>query len=177
MKLYLFIKYFIFIVSLMLIVNVEADQTFTSPAQVCSTLTSCELCLKNVSCLWCYTNDSCTDYPVSHLLPPSSVCPLAQARWGVCWVNFEALIIAMAVVSGLLLLGVTVCCCCCCRCCGSSSRRSGSYRYEEEVARRRERNKQLSDERAERRMKHDDIRRKYGLISDSDHPYSRFENE
>lgn len=29
-------------------------------------------------------------------------------------VNFEALIIAMAVVSGVLLLAIAVCCCCCC---------------------------------------------------------------
>lgn len=36
-------------------------------------------------CLWCLTNSTCTDYPVSWLLPPASVCKLSQARWGVCW--------------------------------------------------------------------------------------------
>uniref|UniRef100_A0A673NA00 PTTG protein n=1 Tax=Sinocyclocheilus rhinocerous TaxID=307959 RepID=A0A673NA00_9TELE len=63
------------------------------------------------------TNSSCSDYPVSYVIPPASVCKLSQARWGVCWVNFEALIIAMAVVCGTLLLAVSVCCCCCCCCC------------------------------------------------------------
>jgi len=36
-------------------------------------------------CLWCQTNNSCTDYPVSYVIPPASVCKLSQARWGVCW--------------------------------------------------------------------------------------------
>ncbi|KAK3541574.1 hypothetical protein QTP86_031653 [Hemibagrus guttatus] len=108
--------------------------------QPCSTLTSCDSCLKNVSCLWCYTNDTCTVYPVSHLLPPASVCKLSQARWGVCSVNFEALIIAMAVLVCVVLLAVSVCCCYCCRRCGRSSR---SDRIEEEIAWKRERDRQL----------------------------------
>uniref|UniRef100_A0A673N4S0 Uncharacterized protein n=1 Tax=Sinocyclocheilus rhinocerous TaxID=307959 RepID=A0A673N4S0_9TELE len=36
-------------------------------------------------CLWCQTNSSCSDYPVSYVIPPASVCKLSQARWGVCW--------------------------------------------------------------------------------------------
>lgn len=31
-------------------------------------------------------------------------------------VNFEALIIAMSVVGGVILIMLGVCCCCCCRC-------------------------------------------------------------
>lgn len=150
----------------------------TAPPSVhkpCTTMTSCELCLVNVSCLWCQTNSSCTDYPVSYVIPPASVCKLSQARWGVCWVNFEALIIAMAVVCGILLLAITVCCCCCC----CKRRRSSSFDSDDEqFARRREEIRQRSDERkAERKVKHDEIRKKYGLIPDSDHPYSKFENE
>ncbi|MCI4391109.1 hypothetical protein PGIGA_G00130400 [Pangasianodon gigas] len=155
--------------------NANANSSPAPVSQPCSSLSSCDSCLKNVSCLWCYTNDTCTVYPVAHLLPPASVCKLSQARWGVCSVNFEALIIAMAVLLGVLLLAVTVCCCCCCRRCGRSSRPD---RIEEEIARKRERDRQLSDERrAERRARHDEIRKKYGLMSDSDHPYSKFENE
>ncbi|XP_016149844.1 pituitary tumor-transforming gene 1 protein-interacting protein isoform X4 [Sinocyclocheilus grahami] len=117
-----------------------AATTTTHPAvhKPCNTQTSCELCLANVSCLWCQTNSSCSDYPVSYVIPPASVCALSQARWGVCWVNFEALIIAMAVVCGTLLLAVSVCCCCCC------------------CKRRR------SSRKAERKGKHDEIRKKYG---------------
>uniref|UniRef100_A0A8C9MCY2 PSI domain-containing protein n=1 Tax=Panthera tigris altaica TaxID=74533 RepID=A0A8C9MCY2_PANTA len=46
---------------------------------------TCEECLKNVSCLWCNTNKACLDYPVTRILPPSSLCTLSSARWGVCW--------------------------------------------------------------------------------------------
>ncbi|KAG7469835.1 hypothetical protein MATL_G00133000 [Megalops atlanticus] len=135
---------------------------------------SCEECLGNVSCLWCQTNGTCMDYPVRHVLPPSSVCPLSQARWGVCWVNFEALIIAMAVVGGTLLLSITVCCCCCC----CRKRPAGPDRDEERFTRRQEERRQrYEDRKAERRARHDEIRKKYGLIPDSDHPYSKFENE
>ncbi|XP_016117693.1 pituitary tumor-transforming gene 1 protein-interacting protein-like, partial [Sinocyclocheilus grahami] len=99
-------------------VRVSEAKTTTIPPlhKPCNTMASCEPCLANVSCLWCQTNSSCSDYPVSYVIPPASVCPLSQARWGVCWVNFEALIISMAVVCGTLLLAVSVCCCCCCCC-------------------------------------------------------------
>ncbi|TWW80729.1 Small ubiquitin-related modifier 3-like SUMO-3-A [Takifugu flavidus] len=71
---------------------------------------SCDECLKNVSKL-------CTDYPVGKVLPPQSLCPLNDARWGVCWVNFQILIITMSVLAGVIIIGVLVCCCfCCCKC-------------------------------------------------------------
>ncbi|KAJ8290811.1 hypothetical protein GJAV_G00017840 [Gymnothorax javanicus] len=148
--------------------------TASPPQKTCQgTGKSCETCLENVSCLWCQTNSTCMDYPVKHVLPPSSLCPLSQARWGVCWVNFEALIIAMAVVGGTILLSIIVCCCCCCR-----NRSTGPDRDEERFARRREEIRQRSEDRkADRRARHDEIRKKYGLIPDSDHPYSKFENE
>ncbi|KAL2085020.1 hypothetical protein ACEWY4_020538 [Coilia grayii] len=150
----------------------------SSPAPVhkpCKVLTSCDDCLRNVTCLWCMTNNTCSDYPVSYVLPPSSVCKLSEARWGVCWVNFEALIIGMAVLGGTILISLMVCCCCCC-CCKKSS--SGTDRDEERLARSREVSRQRSEERrADRKTHHDEIRKKYGLIPDSDHPYSKFENE
>ncbi|XP_041963539.1 pituitary tumor-transforming gene 1 protein-interacting protein isoform X2 [Alosa pseudoharengus] len=150
----------------------------TSPTPVqkpCNVRTSCEDCLANVTCLWCMTNNTCSHYPVSSIIPPSSVCSLSQARWGVCWVNFEALIITMAVVVGTILLSVMVCCCCC-YCCRKSS--SGPDRDEERLARRREEARQRSDDRrVDRKARHDEIRKKYGLVPDADHPYSKFENE
>ncbi|XP_036928789.1 pituitary tumor-transforming gene 1 protein-interacting protein isoform X2 [Acanthopagrus latus] len=128
-------------------------QTTPSPTTACSTYKTCDTCVPHAKCLWCLTNNNCTDYPVSWLLPPASVCKLSQARWGVCWMNFEALIIALAVLCGTILISITVCCCCCCCC---NKRRSGN---------------------GERKARHDEIRRKYGLIGDADHPYSKFENE
>ncbi|XP_047933454.2 pituitary tumor-transforming gene 1 protein-interacting protein-like isoform X2 [Anser cygnoides] len=152
--------------------------TATPPVQACSEFShrSCEECLKNVSCLWCYTNNTCIDYPVRSILPSSSLCSLSNARWGVCWINFEALIIAIAVIAGLILVSIAVCCCYCCYC----RKRSKSRRddEEEQLARKREeRRLQSLQRRHERKQKHDEIRKKYGLLQDSDNPYSRFENE
>nr|XP_020492681.1 pituitary tumor-transforming gene 1 protein-interacting protein-like [Labrus bergylta] len=153
-----------------------ASQTTTPPPPTpCSAYRSCDTCVPHAKCLWCFTNNNCTEYPVSWLLPPASVCQLSQARWGVCWMNFEALIIAMAVLGGTILISIVVCCCCCCCC---KKRNSRPDRDDERFARRREEIKQRAEERkGERRARHDEIRKKYGLVGDSDHPYSKFENE
>lgn len=102
------------------------------------------------------------------------MCPLSQARWGLCWLNFEALIIALAVLGGSILISIAVCCCCCC----CKKRPRGLDRDDERFTRKREEIKQRSEERkVDRKARHDEIRKKYGLMSDSDHPYSKFENE
>ncbi|XP_029959413.1 pituitary tumor-transforming gene 1 protein-interacting protein [Salarias fasciatus] len=150
-------------------------QTTAPPPIPCSSYRTCDSCVPHAQCLWCFSSGNCTDYPVSWLLPPASLCPLSQARWGVCWLNFEALIIVLAVLCGTIIISITVCCCCCC-CCKRSSPRPD--RDEENLARRREEIRQRSEERkVERKARHDEIRRKYGLIGDADHPYSKFENE
>ncbi|KAM6893375.1 pituitary tumor-transforming gene 1 protein-interacting protein [Xenentodon cancila] len=151
------------------------SQTPPPPPAPCSAYKNCDSCVPHAQCLWCLTSNNCTDYPVSWLLPPPSLCPLSQARWGVCWLNFEALIITLAVVGGVIIISIAICCCCCCCC---KKRSPQPDRDEERYARKREEMKQRAEERkTERRVRHDEIRRKYGLIGDSDHPYSKFENE
>lgn len=110
---------------------------------------------------------------MTRVLPPSSLCQLSSARWGVCWVNFEALIITLSVLGGSVLLGVAICCCCCC-CPRKRSRRPD--RSEEKAEREREERRVRQEERrAEMKSRHDEIRRKYGLFKE-DNPYARFEN-
>ncbi|XP_071324462.1 pituitary tumor-transforming gene 1 protein-interacting protein [Trachinotus anak] len=153
----------------------ECQTTTAPPPTPCSAYKNCDTCVPHAKCLWCFATNNCTDYPVSWLLPPPSLCQLSQARWGVCWLNFEALIIAMAVLGGTILISIVACCCCCCFC---KKRQSRPDRDEERYARKREEIKQRAEERkVERKAKHDEIRRKYGLIGDADHPYSKFENE
>ncbi|NXG47389.1 PTTG protein, partial [Psilopogon haemacephalus] len=138
---------------------------------------SCEECLQNVSCLWCSTNETCVHYPVRSVLPPAFLCSLSSARWGTCWMNFEALIAAVAVVAGLLLVSAAACCCYCCYCrrCAKSS--SPDEDEERLAQKREERRLQALERKRQRRAKHEEIRKKYGLLQDSDNPYSRFENE
>lgn len=38
-----------------------------------------------LQCLWCAPSSRCIDYPVGSIVPPRSLCPLNDARWGVCW--------------------------------------------------------------------------------------------
>ncbi|XP_057607148.1 pituitary tumor-transforming gene 1 protein-interacting protein [Chionomys nivalis] len=142
-------------------------------AMSCSVYTnkSCEECLRNVSCLWCNENKACLDYPVRKILPPASLCKLSSARWGVCWVNFEALIITMSVLGGSVLLGITVCCCCCCR----SRKRSRKPDKSDERAMREQEERRVRQEerRAEMKSRHDEIRKKYGLFKEQN-PYEKF---
>ncbi|XP_066478517.1 pituitary tumor-transforming gene 1 protein-interacting protein [Tiliqua scincoides] len=134
---------------------------------------TCEECLRNVTCLWCSNSKKCMEYPVRNILPPSSLCKLSSARWGVCWVNFEALIIAMSVVGGTILIALSICCyCCCCR----TKRSRNLDKEEEKDARQREQRRVRQEERrAEMKSRHDEIRKKYGLFKE-DNPYARFEN-
>ncbi|NWX69327.1 PTTG protein, partial [Alca torda] len=133
---------------------------------------SCEECLKNVTCLWCASSGRCVEYPVRRVLPRADLCELRSARWGVCWVNFEALIIAMSVVGGTILIMLGVCCCCCC--CKTKSKKQVSEGFpvfsepdkdEERAAREREKRRVRQEERrAEMKSRHDEIRRKYGTV-------------
>ncbi|XP_051872850.1 pituitary tumor-transforming gene 1 protein-interacting protein-like [Pristis pectinata] len=143
--------------------------------------TSCEECLENIDCLWCFVEERCMKYPVEFIIPPSSICPLHEARWAVCWVNFESLIIAMSIVGGLILLPLVCCCCyCCCKfklcCCQKKSHCPD----EEEVrlARQQEERRQRNEQRkSDRSARYDEIRKKYGLIQNSEPTFRRFENE
>ncbi|XP_027440264.1 pituitary tumor-transforming gene 1 protein-interacting protein [Zalophus californianus] len=157
----------------LLLLSAAAAQQPSGGACSQNTNRTCEECLKNVSCLWCHTNKACLDYPVSRILPPTSLCKLSSARWGVCWVNFEALIITLSVVGGAVLLAVAVCCtCCCCR----KNRSRKPDKSEEKAAREREERRIRQEERrAEMKSRHDEIRKKYGLFKE-ENPYARFEN-
>uniref|UniRef100_A0A3B3CR89 PTTG1 interacting protein n=1 Tax=Oryzias melastigma TaxID=30732 RepID=A0A3B3CR89_ORYME len=119
--------------------------------------TSCEECLHNVACLWCIPSKACIEYPVKNILPPSSVCHLNDARWGVCWLNFQALIITASVLAGVIIIAVIVCCCCCCKC-----DRIGNRKEDARVERQnRARKENQKTRRSEMQMRHDEIRKKY----------------
>ncbi|XP_051999020.1 PTTG1 interacting protein b [Xyrauchen texanus] len=144
----------------------------TSPVTNCTikSNSSCEECLKIVSCLWCISNQKCIDYPVKNILPHHSLCPLTDARWGMCWVNFQALIITMSVIAVVIIIAILVCCFRCCKC-----ENIGSKRAEERMESQTHLRKFRKEERkAEMRQRHDEIRSKYGLKTDNQ--YSRFEN-
>ncbi|XP_052248462.1 pituitary tumor-transforming gene 1 protein-interacting protein-like isoform X2 [Dreissena polymorpha] len=136
--------------------------------------TSCDACVGvgTVQCVWCSSSSKCV--LKKNAIPTDECGGLSQARWGVCWLNYEALIIACSVIGGLLILALTVCICCCCCC-----KRDKSAKYAKDDAknaRKKEDMKAKHDERrAERKAKTDEIRKKYGLVKE-ENPYTRFDD-
>ncbi|CAH1790027.1 unnamed protein product [Owenia fusiformis] len=149
--------------------------TTVNPETECERANStCETCVAVAKCLWCNTGkQKCKPYPVGDIIPRASACPLDDARWGVCWVNFKVLLIVMGVIGGVILLSLGCCIYCCC--CRSKGNRTKYLKEEAKMERDREDRKLRSDERrADRQKKHDEIRKKYGLVKD-DNPYQRFD--
>ncbi|XP_053184734.1 PTTG1 interacting protein b [Scomber japonicus] len=155
------------------IVSTDAQTSTPAPASTPCALrsnTSCDECLKNVTCLWCIPTQQCIDYPVRTILPSKTVCPLNDARWGMCWVNFQILIITISVVAGVIIISIFVCCFCSCKC-----ERIGNKREDAEADRRtRARKSRQKVKRTEMQLRHDEIRQKYGLAKDN--PYARMDN-
>ncbi|XP_073708237.1 PTTG1 interacting protein a [Garra rufa] len=144
----------------------------TTPHPSCESKngTSCEECLAYVDCLWCIPTKKCITYPAKSILPPHSVCPLSDARWGLCSMNFQILIITLSVAGAVLIIGVLLCIFCCCKC-----ENIGSARFENRMNRKSDKTKTKQEQRkTELKIRHDEIRQKYGLSRAS--PYARFDN-
>lgn len=160
-----------FVPALLLLLSLATVFAQTSaPGKECEAKngTSCEECLKKVSCLWCIKTKTCVTYPVKTILPPHALCPLNDARWGLCWMNFQILIITMAVVGGVIIIAFLICLFCCCKC-----ENIGSERFQAKMQKQANKTKTKQEERrAEMKERHDEIRKKYGL--NGQNPYSRF---
>ncbi|ESP04311.1 hypothetical protein LOTGIDRAFT_204974 [Lottia gigantea] len=157
--------------------SIPSEPTTTlTPEQECGRHNgSCEDCVKaaGARCLYCNRDDKCKPYPIKKILPGDDDCPLAEARWSVCWLNFEGMLIGVGVVGGIILLTITCCCvyCCCCR--GGNDKKWA--REDAKWERQKKERKEKSDERKlERKDRLDEIRRKYGLVKD-DNAYERFD--
>ncbi|KAA8588223.1 hypothetical protein FQN60_001417 [Etheostoma spectabile] len=132
-----------------------AQAPTTSPAPTPCALrsnTSCAECLQNVTCLWCTPTKQCVDYPVRNILPPSSVCPLNDARWGLCWGK-----------SDKTKPQITI------------DAKSGNKKEDAKVERQtRARKSRQKARKTEMQLRHDEIRQKYGMAKDN--PYARMDD-
>ncbi|KAK6166712.1 hypothetical protein SNE40_023344 [Patella caerulea] len=148
--------------------------TSLTPEEECAQYNgSCSDCVGAPKCLYCNADDLCKPYPFKDVIPSSSVCPLSKARWTVCWLNFEAMLISVGVLGGIILLTITCCCvyCCCCR-------GGNKNRYDKEDAKwerqKKDRKEKAEERKMERKDRLDEIRRKYGLVKE-DNAYERFD--
>ncbi|XP_076018094.1 PTTG1 interacting protein b isoform X2 [Genypterus blacodes] len=140
------------------VLTTEAQTSAPDPC-ASSSNTSCDACLRNTACLWCFSTRQCIEYTVRTALPHLSVCPLDEARWGVCWVNFRILIITMAALVGATFLALLICFLCCCKCLRSRKKKSIAA-AERKTRPRRTRAK---DRKADMQFRHDEIRQKYAV--------------
>ncbi|XP_064456284.1 pituitary tumor-transforming gene 1 protein-interacting protein-like isoform X2 [Ornithodoros turicata] len=153
--------------------TVPSTTTTQSPKLVCAqkSNTSCSDCLAaGTGCYFCSETRRCGYYPYRKIIPSHDECAsFSEVYWGVCFISLQATVITISVVVALLLISITVCCCVCCR-------KRNKRKWMREMAHledeRKERQQRSEGRRAERRMKTDEIRKKYGLVKD-DTPYTR----
>ncbi|XP_010865615.2 PTTG1 interacting protein b [Esox lucius] len=85
-------------------------------------------------------------------------------------VNFQALIITLSLIAGVIIIAVMVCCFRCCR-----SKKTVDTTADAAMERQADARKVRQEERrTEMRLRHDEIRSKYGLTKEN--PYARFED-
>ncbi|XP_076361152.1 pituitary tumor-transforming gene 1 protein-interacting protein-like [Tachypleus tridentatus] len=154
----------------------ESKSTTVSPAhgEACAQHNdSCEDCVtSSAKCYYCYKSRQCSYYPYSHLVPRYDECgSLGDMAWGTCLINFEALIISLSVISGVIILAIIICCCCCCRKRKRRAMERDQARWEQQ---REERRLRTEERKKERQARTEEIRRKYGLMK-NDNPYQRFD--
>ncbi|XP_065053209.1 pituitary tumor-transforming gene 1 protein-interacting protein-like [Rhopilema esculentum] len=140
---------------------------------------SCSDCVNNFDCYYCQATKYCGKRPV--IKPDSSECSGDWYSYKQCTVSGNLLLIIVPCVLGaLLIIFLLVCYCCCCRKC---SRRRAAKRFAKEDERmsreKEEREMKHAERSAERRQKHDEIRKKYGLFKDGEDKdggkYQRFD--
>ncbi|XP_071942287.1 pituitary tumor-transforming gene 1 protein-interacting protein-like isoform X2 [Antedon mediterranea] len=140
----------------------------TTPAPTCADMSGsdCDKCLSipGGKCFYCSTENKCADYPVGDIFPTKD-CKLKNARWGTCKINFQALLISMGVIAGIILIAITYCVC---RCCCCKSNNSAKWAKEDAKVERQKEDRQLrhDQKKADRKARNDEIRRKYGLLHD-----------
>jgi len=152
--------------------------------KICGKTSSCEECvdLQKYQCMWCGEGEGrCMHYPIKHIWPKTEDCKWTEARWGVCWLDFRALVIALGVIGSILF--ITFCCClvrfctcvkdlihiiCCCGCCNC-----GDWA----ASRRAKRSMRRLERELERQAKRQELMLKYGVQNAyGTNQYRQFEN-
>lgn len=129
-------------------------------------------------CFYCAADQTCRHFTESTVFPFNGLpCPNLEYNVGTC--ALTALIIAILIAVALILFIVMITCVCCCCCVWCAQRRKRvrmveENRYLEEKDSIRQKS---AERRQERKAKHDEIRRKYGLTDDqSDGHYKRLDS-
>ena len=141
-----------------------------TPNISCETFNNdCKGCVQNSQCYYCDENNECHFYILKSMV--DGKCNMKHAYFHTCKLNLEVMLIIVGVLSGIAVLIILILCCyCCCK-------RKGIKISKDDLkwARQREERKQIAAERRkERAERTEEIRKKYGLVKDSN-PYQKFD--
>ncbi|KAJ7390507.1 negative regulation of DNA damage response, signal transduction by p53 class mediator [Desmophyllum pertusum] len=135
------------------------------PAITCSQRNaSCGDCIQDINCFWCGADDTCKDYQATSNLIPD--CKGNNWYWKECFVAGHLLIYIIPSVAFVVL--VIIGCCVYCLCCRNRRQKSYESGDKKMQKRREETQRRNAERRAERRIKTDAIRQKYGLLTNED---------
>lgn len=136
--------------------------------------TTCSDCVKDFDCYWCVPTKKCGDRPT--IKPSKEECDGKWYSYMQCTVSGNLLLIIVPIVVGVLLLitGVCIYCCCCRECCRARDRKRWAKEDSRKDQRKQEREQRHNERDEERRLKHDQIRMKYGLTRDEP-KYEKFD--
>merc|ERR1719354_59322 len=167
----------------------ESEETVELTAEekkkYCESKHTCEDCVSihNYQCFWCSSTGNCTYQHTPKVLPSTDDCNWKDKRWVVCWLDYRALVICIAVIGGVTLIMVLcclvrLCTCikdcfyliCCCECFNCSAR--ASERRSNRQIKRLEKEMRRQSRRQELMMKYGNS---YGA-SGSVGTYNRFED-
>lgn len=136
--------------------------------------TTCISCVRDFSCYWCAETRQCGERPT--IQPTKKQCAGKWFAFSQCSLsgNILLVILPIAVIVLLLIVGACVYCCCC----KDALKRRAQRKWAREDNRRETKKRERADRHAqrneERKIRHDEIRNKYGIFKEEP-KYERFD--
>lgn len=138
--------------------------------------TSCSKCVgTDIECFYCDSTKTCEKR--TGIVVSSSQCSGKWYTYSQCTIPGVVLIV-IAPLAALIVLIFLLCCiyCICCRdCCRERNRKKWAKEDQRKENRKKDREDRASARDEERKLKHDQIRAKYGLFKDDSSKYQRFD--
>jgi hypothetical protein len=151
--------------------SITPNTTTVAPDISCeSHHNDCKACVQNSKCYFCGENNQCHTHVEKAIV--DGQCNMKNAYFYTCTITFRNLMIIAGVLCGIPVLIILVLCCYCCCC-----KKRGIKLSKDDLkwARQREERQQIAAERRkERAERTEEIRKKYGLVRDSN-PYQKFD--
>lgn len=129
----------------------------------------CKACIAKSECYYCDEQNHCI-YRLQSIIADGK-CNIKDAYYLTCKISLKVMMILICILASIVLLIILIVCCyCCCK-------KKGIKLSKDDLkwARQKEERQQIAAERRkERAERTEEIRKKYGLVKDSN-PYQKFD--